>query len=341
MSIEKSFNFISKDIEYQATVHAQPREIRITITNLKGGMTWIGNFTESYIEELTRKTGNYMQFPNVVKLLYACLEAKRSNVRADFLSYHDLEHLRNKQSFTSTPPKISNKRYLIISHITEFEKINYPLPLVLQSDRHNPKSEKNEELMELKIANHHLEKENRVLKEELDSTSQENYSLKQELEDLNNKYKGVEAERNQLLEEHERIKKELDNIIGKLEIKCIEKSDLKNMENAVKKQEKEIKMLKEENEKLRNEMEQARISKIERVSPDKEQEEIESQSGSDFDGHVDYPQQAESPEPISPNNDQVDRDSAETRVKQSVSASQNVDQLLSKLTYLCNKYKAK
>ncbi|KAA3678218.1 coiled-coil domain-containing protein 61 [Paragonimus westermani] len=85
------------------------------------------------IEELTRKTGSFKRFQIFVCMLQNALTQPSETLHLDVVSYGDLEILRrNKSNGTSFNENLSfnrDKRFLILTYVTEFDKIHYPLPL--------------------------------------------------------------------------------------------------------------------------------------------------------------------------------------------------------------------
>ena len=97
------------------------------------GERWHGEFSASYIEEVTQKTGNFKKFSVFVKMLCTSLtrDQRSETVFADLLTYSDLEMLRSRQTRkpVNTAARPNNKRYLILTYAVEFDRVHYPLPL--------------------------------------------------------------------------------------------------------------------------------------------------------------------------------------------------------------------
>ncbi|KAF1328199.1 hypothetical protein FI667_g7113, partial [Globisporangium splendens] len=131
-------------------------------TNGNAEMTcWTGSFPSAYIEELTRKTGNFKRFSIFVSMLLSALSHRSDAVFIDLLTTSDLELYRKRKMSSKGlfPPKpqdafekkslkgvfvvcssfpsaaaggaASNKRYLILTYAVEFDRVHYPLPLTL------------------------------------------------------------------------------------------------------------------------------------------------------------------------------------------------------------------
>ncbi|NXM52680.1 CCD61 protein, partial [Illadopsis cleaveri] len=96
---------------------------------------WRGEFDATFIEDLTRKTGNFKQFGIFCSMLESALTQRSNSVSLELLTYTDLEtlHSRKVGAVTRPPPSTSSplntKRYLILVYSVEFDRIHYPLPL--------------------------------------------------------------------------------------------------------------------------------------------------------------------------------------------------------------------
>ena len=92
-----------------------------------------GQFSSRYIEEITRKTGNYKKFTVFVQMLMQSLDGQSDSVFIDLLTYSDLELLKSrktgKSESSSAASKANNKRYLIMTYAVEYDRVHYPLPL--------------------------------------------------------------------------------------------------------------------------------------------------------------------------------------------------------------------
>ncbi|NXC84654.1 CCD61 protein, partial [Cercotrichas coryphoeus] len=96
---------------------------------------WRGEFDATFIEDLTRKTGNFKQFGIFCSMLESALTQSSDSVSLELLTYTDLEtlHSRKVGAVTRPPPfthsPLNSKRYLILIYSVEFDRIHYPLPL--------------------------------------------------------------------------------------------------------------------------------------------------------------------------------------------------------------------
>lgn len=117
----KGQNFILK-------LSVQSNVLKVLVTDKTTAEKWKCAYDSSYIENLTRKTGNFKQFMVFVSMLKAGLLKTNECVYVELLTQEELETRRKKG--TNTPnPSLRNRRYLILIYQVEFDKIHYPLPL--------------------------------------------------------------------------------------------------------------------------------------------------------------------------------------------------------------------
>ncbi|XP_029556644.1 centrosomal protein CCDC61 isoform X1 [Salmo trutta] len=132
---------VQEDITFRGVEFAVKIELKegLLIVEISDAMTadqWRGGFDPAYIEDLTRKTGNFKQFPIFCSMLESAVSKTSESVTLDLLTYADLELLRNRKAGVvgrpraqQQSPNLSAKRYLILIYTVEFDRIHYPLPL--------------------------------------------------------------------------------------------------------------------------------------------------------------------------------------------------------------------
>lgn len=81
--------------------------------------------------EVTSKTGCNLPFDEFCSVLARAFEQKDISCYVDILSSQDLLNLKSKSApqKPSKQPSKSNKRYLILTHMTNDQKYHYPLSL--------------------------------------------------------------------------------------------------------------------------------------------------------------------------------------------------------------------
>ena len=103
------------------------------------------------LESLTEKACSPRRYEAFVAMLLAALRRTSGSVSLDILSFSDLEAMRGGSGSGSgsggrngggfgqgsaggrQPPAAPNsKRYLILTHVSDFERVHYPLPLCLE-----------------------------------------------------------------------------------------------------------------------------------------------------------------------------------------------------------------
>lgn len=97
------------------------------------------------VEDITSKTGNFKKFAVFVRMLQTAVMQQSDSVFVDLLTLQDLELLKSKKDaaagVTNGPAAAaarqlpaSNKRYLILTYASEFDRVHYPLPLLPESN---------------------------------------------------------------------------------------------------------------------------------------------------------------------------------------------------------------
>ncbi|XP_060791896.1 centrosomal protein CCDC61 [Neoarius graeffei] len=125
-----------RGVDFAVKVELQDRLLTVEISDIMTADQWSGEFDPAYIEDLTRKTGNFKQFPIFCSMLESAVSKSSESVTLDLLTYSDLELLRNRKAGVVGRPRtqqqssaLSAKRYLILIYTVEFDRIHYPLPL--------------------------------------------------------------------------------------------------------------------------------------------------------------------------------------------------------------------
>ncbi|KAG9329309.1 hypothetical protein JZ751_005786 [Albula glossodonta] len=106
-----------RGVEFSVKLELEEELLLVEIMDSVTADQWRGEFDPAYIEDLTRKTGNFKQFPIFCNMLESAV---------------------NKAGVVGRPrlqpqsPALSAKRYLILIYTVEFDRIHYPLPLPYQ-----------------------------------------------------------------------------------------------------------------------------------------------------------------------------------------------------------------
>ena len=193
LSIQKTFH--SKI--YQIDIFVDDRKLEIEIIDLATNYLWIGEFSINFIENLTHKAGSSKKFSIFLNMLITALEGNSSSVIIDLESHDELEKIRNKPILGNL-----NTIYLILTYHAEFDKVYYPLPLTLKSDKQTSSNTMVSFLQkQISELSNSL---NSVIKEK-DKLFEENTRIKSELESVN---KSIDKE----IQEKYKIKKEFDSL---------------------------------------------------------------------------------------------------------------------------------
>ncbi|CAL8267132.1 unnamed protein product [Merluccius merluccius] len=132
-------DLVFRGVEFSVKVDMEKGVLMVEISDVKTADQWRGEFDPAYIEDLTRKTGNFKQFPIFCSMLESAVRKVSDSVTLDLLTYADLELLRNRKAGVvgrprggQQSPALGAKRYLILIYTVEFDRIHYPLPLPYQ-----------------------------------------------------------------------------------------------------------------------------------------------------------------------------------------------------------------
>uniref|UniRef100_A0A3P9D8V3 Centrosomal protein CCDC61 n=1 Tax=Maylandia zebra TaxID=106582 RepID=A0A3P9D8V3_9CICH len=117
-------DIVFRGVEFSVKMEVDKGLLIVEISDSMTADQWTGEFDPAYIEDLTRKTGNFKQFPIFCSMLESAVRKTSDSVTLDLLTYADLELLRNRK-----PSALTAKRYLILIYTVEFDRIHYPLPL--------------------------------------------------------------------------------------------------------------------------------------------------------------------------------------------------------------------
>ncbi|XP_006810154.1 coiled-coil domain-containing protein 61 isoform X2 [Neolamprologus brichardi] len=129
-------DIVFRGVEFSVKMEVDKGLLFVEISDSMTADQWKGEFDPAYIEDLTRKTGNFKQFPIFCSMLESAVRKTSDSVTLDLLTYADLELLRNRKAGVVSRPRshqqpsaLTAKRYLILIYTVEFDRIHYPLPL--------------------------------------------------------------------------------------------------------------------------------------------------------------------------------------------------------------------
>uniref|UniRef100_A0A7N6A0M3 Centrosomal protein CCDC61 n=1 Tax=Anabas testudineus TaxID=64144 RepID=A0A7N6A0M3_ANATE len=129
-------DIVFRGVEFAVKIEVDKGLLIVEISDSMTADQWRGEFNPAYIEDLTRKTGNFKQFPIFCSMLESAVRKTSDSVALDLLTYADLELLRNRKAGVVSRPRghqqssaLTAKRYLILIYTVEFDRIHYPLPL--------------------------------------------------------------------------------------------------------------------------------------------------------------------------------------------------------------------
>lgn len=131
-----SGQFVFGGKNFNITMQTSSDQLTLSVEDRMIGEKWKSSFSPPYIEDLTKKTGNFKQFEVFVSMLETAIRKSSDSVSLDLLTYADLQELRQRKATsgliankTRNVKQQGNKKYLILVYSVEFDRIHYPLPL--------------------------------------------------------------------------------------------------------------------------------------------------------------------------------------------------------------------
>ena len=86
------------------------------------------------VEEITQRAGSFKKFAVFLQMLRSALE-EGGSVSLDILTYADLQALKRRKAgqpeggAQTSAGAANNKRYIIVTYESQFDRVHYPLPL--------------------------------------------------------------------------------------------------------------------------------------------------------------------------------------------------------------------
>jgi len=151
---------------------------------------WKGKYTNNYVEEITKKTGNFKKFSVFIEMLFSAIKMSSKTVTLDLLTLDDVKRLRenkgddrlNTAESNSSNKPMKNKLFLILTYSAAFDRVHYPLPLTFQGFEDEISSIALVEKLKKEIELLKEEKENNI--NEISKLLRENDKLKYEMKQL-------------------------------------------------------------------------------------------------------------------------------------------------------------
>ncbi|XP_051775105.1 centrosomal protein CCDC61 [Erpetoichthys calabaricus] len=133
-TVQKEFVF--QGTKYSILVSWGEDLLEVEVSNTVTTEQWGAEFSPEYIENLTRKTGNFKEFAIFCNMLVSAVTKSCESVTLQLLTFDDLQQLHKKKASHSEcvrplvkSPALNMKRYFILIYSVEFDRIHYPLPL--------------------------------------------------------------------------------------------------------------------------------------------------------------------------------------------------------------------
>ncbi|KAJ1560442.1 hypothetical protein HK405_007083, partial [Cladochytrium tenue] len=96
--------------------------LRVALRCEETGDTWTGNFRSEYVEEITKKTGNFKKFPVFAEMLLSALSQPNDVVNLDLLTASDVESIRSGNEAPRSLQLPAAKVYLILTYASAFDR---------------------------------------------------------------------------------------------------------------------------------------------------------------------------------------------------------------------------
>ncbi|ORY46071.1 hypothetical protein BCR33DRAFT_716077 [Rhizoclosmatium globosum] len=93
----------------------------LTVTLAGEGSAWRGSFSAQYIEDVTKKTGNFKRFSVFAEMVQAALEGSAPGLALDLISAADLAGT-NATTHTLLPVVAHERLYLVVTYAAAFDR---------------------------------------------------------------------------------------------------------------------------------------------------------------------------------------------------------------------------
>ncbi|KAL0246445.1 hypothetical protein GEMRC1_007657 [Eukaryota sp. GEM-RC1] len=131
-----TFNVQFHNTPYNVIVDTHHQRLVLeVIQSTSPTVKWIGEFSAKYIEDYTKKAGSRKSFTVFVDMLKAALTHSSESVYLDLLTPEDLDRLKQArgQPVADKSAERKDRRYLILTYASQFDRVHYPLPLIPSS----------------------------------------------------------------------------------------------------------------------------------------------------------------------------------------------------------------
>ncbi|EPZ31167.1 hypothetical protein O9G_001078 [Rozella allomycis CSF55] len=124
-------------------MRANSNKIYIQLLDKFTGDLFSNELNAEYIEEMTKKTGNYKKFNLFVDMVASAIHRKNSTVGFDLLNPSDIETLKGTKRSSINTDLDRLKKYLVLNYAVAYDRyhyfqngfrVHYPLPLILNEE---------------------------------------------------------------------------------------------------------------------------------------------------------------------------------------------------------------
>jgi coiled-coil domain-containing protein 61 len=114
LNIQKSVDIKFNNILHVLQVEAKECVLLVKLRNKSTNAEYTGSFTLEYIQEMTRKTGNYKKFSVFLEMLMSTMENESGPVMLDLLQGKELTNIQGKSK--------GDKVYLVVTYAVAFDR---------------------------------------------------------------------------------------------------------------------------------------------------------------------------------------------------------------------------
>ena len=121
-------------VDYMVHIVAQDSGVFIEVEEKTTGNIWNAMQSAGSVEGITAKTGHPKKFYVFCRMLRLSLQGKSESVTVDILNPQDILEMKRRSGAqvpetTFSPEQLRARRFLILTEVTEFDRVHYPIPM--------------------------------------------------------------------------------------------------------------------------------------------------------------------------------------------------------------------
>jgi coiled-coil domain-containing protein 61 len=122
--LKTQFPFHGQKVDASLSLLSDSMEISISVKSRQ----YRNVFTTEYIENMTTKTGNFKKFKIFSEMVVSGFKRQDDTIKVEILTLKDL------QKNSDGDGGLDDKLYLILTYNVAFDRVHYPLPLLMEKD---------------------------------------------------------------------------------------------------------------------------------------------------------------------------------------------------------------